>query len=62
MSVSTPTADEVANGNTDNTGAVTFDLTPGKYAVRINDQITYNVGVEPGRITSGDGTKFEMKP
>lgn len=56
------TDNEVINGYTDNTGSVIFNLTPGSYAVRIGDQTAYNVMVEAGRITQGDGTHFEIKP
>ncbi|RMG20945.1 MAG: hypothetical protein D6732_27825 [Methanobacteriota archaeon] len=54
--------DRASYNYTDNTGTVNFDLTPGFYAVRINDNYTYDVPVEAGRITFGKGGRFEVQP
>ena len=57
-----PTTDEeIAGEYTDNTGAVSFNLTAGTYVVRVGDQYTYNVPVQSGRVTTGNGTQFTVQ-
>jgi len=53
--------DEASNGRTDNTGQVVFNLTAGSYALRIGDNILYDVPVESGRITFSNGLTFQFK-
>lgn len=48
----------VFTNSTDNSGQVTYDLTPGLYAMKIDDQIIYNVPIESGKITRSDGSSF----
>lgn len=62
VSNNTIMGDKVTYGYTDNTGTVSFDLTPGLYAVQIGDLITYNVAIEAGKITFGDGKNFSIQP
>jgi serine/threonine protein kinase len=52
---------EVAWGRTDNRGVILFHLTPGLYVVELDDQETYGVPVEAGRITTGDGKSFSVQ-
>ncbi len=54
--------DSVAYGNTENTGLLNLDLTPGNYIVRVNDVGTLmDVPIESGRTTFTDGTGFELR-
>jgi serine/threonine protein kinase len=47
--------DSVTSGYTDNTGSVSFDLTPGSYAITIDNNYYYNIQIEAGKITTTDG-------
>lgn len=62
VSNNTIMGDNVTYGDTDNTGTVSFGLTPGLYAVQIGDLSTYNVAIEAGKITFGDGKNFSIQP
>jgi hypothetical protein len=53
--------DRVRYRNTGNAGFATFDLTPGLYAVKVEDTYTYDVPIEAGRVTSGDGYNFVVE-
>ncbi len=48
----------VFTDSTDNSGQVVYNLTPGLYAMKIDDQIIYNIPVESGKITRSDGSSF----
>ncbi|GAB1470231.1 hypothetical protein MASR2M66_11080 [Chloroflexota bacterium] len=47
-------------GNTDESGVVTVSLTQGQYAVKINNQILYDVPLEWGVITQTDGLTYSQ--
>lgn len=51
----------VEGRNTDNTGQVVFDITPGTYVILIDEQYLYNVKLEAGKITTSDGKNFEVR-
>ncbi len=53
--------DQVAQEWTDNGGIAVFHLTPGLYVVRLDDHDTFNVPVEAGKITSGNGYDFSVQ-
>jgi predicted Ser/Thr protein kinase len=53
--------DQITYAQTDNTGTVTFNLTPGKYAVKIDDRVLFDVEVTGGKITFTDGVKWQIK-
>lgn len=57
-----PTAgDRVVYRSTDNTGAVAFGLTPGTYAVNVEDfGMLFNVGIVEGRITTTNGSEVRL--
>jgi len=48
-------------GSTDNTGIVSFSLTPGLYAMKIDGEYTFDVPVEAGRITFCDGVQCTVQ-
>ena len=48
--------DTVSDGYTDNTGMISFHVTPGTYALRIGDNYYYNIAVRSGEITTASGT------
>ena len=47
-------------GSTDESGVVTVSLTQGSYAVKIDDQVLYDVPVEWGVITQTDGLTYNQ--
>lgn len=52
--------DRVAAGHTDNTGVFMANLAPGQYAIRIDEQVLFDVEVATGRITFADGARWEF--
>ncbi len=50
--------DRVDSEYTDNTGQAIFNLTPGMYVIKVDDQILFNVPVESGRITQTNGDEY----
>ena len=48
-------------GGTDNTGIVSFSLTPGLYAIKIGGEYTFDVPVEAGRTTFCDGAQCTVQ-
>ncbi|MBK9210543.1 MAG: hypothetical protein IPL71_20575 [Anaerolineales bacterium] len=54
-------ADTLFSGSTDNGGFVSLDLTQGSYAVKIGDNILYDVPVVWGKTTQTDGKKYQQK-
>ncbi|MCL5952598.1 MAG: protein kinase [Chloroflexi bacterium] len=51
----------VANLHTDNTGRAVIDLTPGKYAIGIGDQLYTDIEVVAGKITVFDGSTSRVQ-
>ncbi len=49
------TGSRISTAYTDNTGTVSFDLTPGVYAVRYDDRDYFNIEVRARTITTTDG-------
>lgn len=45
----------VSYGRTGNTGAITFNLTPGTYAFEFDGKMFYNIELQPGKTTITDG-------
>lgn len=54
-------ADRVWYGRTDIGGIVQVSLTEGSYALRIDEDILYDILIESGKITDTDGTSFTIK-
>lgn len=55
------TSDNIWSGHTDNGGLASIDLTQGKYAVKIGNNIVYDVPVVWGVITQTDGVTYSQK-
>lgn len=51
---------EVWDGSTDNGGLATISLTEGLYAIKIDDEVLYNVPVRWGVITQTDGKTYQQ--
>lgn len=52
---------EVDTEYTNNTGSATFNLTPGNYAIRVDNNYLFNIAVAGGNITTTDGKTFQFK-
>ena len=52
--------DNIWNGYTDNGGFAFVNLTEGLYAIKIGDNILYNVPVNWGKVTQSDGITFQQ--
>jgi hypothetical protein len=55
------TSDRIWSGNTDNGGLASIDLTQGMYAIKIGDNILYDVSVNWGKVSQTDGVTFQQK-
>jgi hypothetical protein len=53
--------EDIWNGQTDNGGLASVALTKGKYALRIGENVLYDVPIEWGKITTTDGTNAMVK-
>jgi len=54
--------ERINSDSTENTGLLSFDLTPGKYIVEISDiGRMIDVPIESGRVTFSNGTTFEVR-
>lgn len=54
------TANRIWTGRTDNGGYAEIDLTKGEYALRIGEDILYNIPIEWGKVTQTDGKSYEQ--
>jgi len=52
--------ERVIDSNTNNTGSVKFDLTPGTYAIFFDEIFYYNINVESGKITTTNGNTTKI--
>jgi serine/threonine protein kinase len=52
----------VTSGTTDNSGQLVFNLTSGNYAIKIDDNILFDVMVQSGKITITNGSTSSIEP